>query len=266
MANYLTYDLEVLANSSAEINQIAERLKQPSTELVNWVAEKYGESVNEIAEHLRELVAFEATSDAIATGDPEDGPQMRNFEVSFKNNGASGLVDSHLFEVSKAFPKPVLLLEYYDEMTSYSGKMVIRAGKIVQSMYDGYHRAQAQDWVLLDIFRPFRIEHENGLEFGSLWQEWLNDIGAAVQVLKCRTNGELVEAKRLSHELFARNAKFLNAQFSKFYEEEAKNEAVRAADASGLAPAQDQEAVWRSNALAQHAMENRTGGTKCISN
>src|SRR5437667_4267020 len=143
MANYLTYDLEVLANSSAEINQIAERLKQPSTELVNWVAEKYGESVNEIAEHLRELVAFEATSDAIATGDPEDGPQMRNFEVSFKNNGASGLVDSHLFEVSKAFPKPVLLLEYYDEMTSYSGKMVIRAGKIVQSMYDGYHRAQS---------------------------------------------------------------------------------------------------------------------------
>ena len=111
MANYLTYDLEVLANSSAEINQIAERLKQPSTELVNWVAEKYGKSVKEIAENLRELVAFEATRDAIATGDPEDGPQMRNFEVSFKNNGASGLVDSHLFEVSKAFPKPVLLLE-----------------------------------------------------------------------------------------------------------------------------------------------------------
>ena len=158
------------------------------------------------------------------------------------------------------------MLEYYDEMTSYSGKMVIRAGEIVQSMRDDYHRAQAQDWVLLDIFRPFRIEHENGLEFGSLWQEWLDDIGAAVQVLKCRTNGELVEAERLSDELFARNAKFLNAQFSKFYEEEAKNEAVRAADASGLAPAQDQEAVWRSNALAQHAMENRTGGTKCISN
>ena len=54
MANDLTYNLEVLANSSAEINQIAERLKQPSTELVNWVAEKYGESVNEMPSSIGE--------------------------------------------------------------------------------------------------------------------------------------------------------------------------------------------------------------------
>jgi len=54
MGNWIDYRLDVLANSPAEINQIAERLNQPSQELASWVASKFGQSVNEVAEGLRD--------------------------------------------------------------------------------------------------------------------------------------------------------------------------------------------------------------------
>ena len=43
MSNWLDYELDVLASSPSEINQIAERLKQPSTSLLNFVADKFGQ-------------------------------------------------------------------------------------------------------------------------------------------------------------------------------------------------------------------------------
>jgi hypothetical protein len=39
MSNWINYGLDVLACSPAEINKIAERLKQLSIELVTWAAE-----------------------------------------------------------------------------------------------------------------------------------------------------------------------------------------------------------------------------------
>jgi hypothetical protein len=39
MSNWIAYQLDVLARNPAEMNQIAERLKQPSEKLVSWVAE-----------------------------------------------------------------------------------------------------------------------------------------------------------------------------------------------------------------------------------
>ncbi len=44
------------------------------------------------------------------------------------------------------------------------------------------------DWVLVDIFAPFKSEYELGAEFGSLWQEWLDDLTTAVHELKGVSN------------------------------------------------------------------------------
>ena len=93
-------------------------------------------------------------------------------------------VKSHLFEVSEEFPTAVFLLEHCDMQASYSGKMVIRAGEIIQAVFDGNQRAKALDWVLLDIFAPFRAEWERGLEFCSLWREWVEDVTTAVEALR----------------------------------------------------------------------------------
>ena len=66
---------------------------------------------------------------------------------------------------------------------SYSGKRVIRGSQVVQEILDGHQKAQAADWCLIDIFAPFRAEYECGLEFGSLWQEWVRDMAAATRRL-----------------------------------------------------------------------------------
>ena len=214
MSNLLHYDLEVLADSPAEIDQIGHRLEHPSAELVNRFVEKSGRPADNVADDLKGLVAF---SEA---GENHFDLKERSFAVSFKNNGAGGLVDSHLFDVSQAFPQAVFLLTYYHPQASYAGKQVIRSGEIIQSMHDDYHREQAVDWVLLDIFTPFKIEHYRGLECGSLWQEWLDDVGAAVQVLKCHTSRDRAEAERWSNELLSRHAEFHKAEMIKAYSEE----------------------------------------------
>jgi hypothetical protein len=43
-----------------------------------------------------------------------------------------GIVDSHLTEVSRAFPAAIFLLEHFDTQASYSGKRVMRDGEIVR--------------------------------------------------------------------------------------------------------------------------------------
>ena len=60
MSNWIDYDLDALAGSPAEINQIEKRLQQPSAELVAWVAEKFGEPSSDVAHNLKELVGFKA--------------------------------------------------------------------------------------------------------------------------------------------------------------------------------------------------------------
>jgi hypothetical protein len=46
------------------------------------------------------------------------------------------------------------------------------------------------DWVLIDIFAPFKTEYELGVEFGSLWQQWLVDLAVAVKELNHVWQGE----------------------------------------------------------------------------
>ena len=187
MSNWIDYDLDVLASNPAEINQIAARLNQPSLELATWVAQRFGQPVGEVAEGLKDLIEFKTLCNL---GDVDNTTnKARRFRISFKDRH-SGVVRSHLSEVSAAFPTAIFMINYYDMQASYAGKWVERAGELVQQIHDGHQQAQAMDWVLLDIFAPFRAEYELGLEFGSLWQEWLADTAAAVQDLK----GELPSA------------------------------------------------------------------------
>jgi len=67
---------------------------------------------------------------------------------------------------------------------SYTGKKVIKAGELIQQIHDGHQQAQAMDWVLVDIFAPYKAEYELGVEFGSLWHQWLADLAVAVNELR----------------------------------------------------------------------------------
>ena len=60
MSNWIDYKLDILAGSPAEINQIAERLNQPSSELANWIARRDGQTVSAVEEGLKELLEFKA--------------------------------------------------------------------------------------------------------------------------------------------------------------------------------------------------------------
>jgi hypothetical protein len=155
MSNWIDYNLDVLAMSPAEISQIAERLNQPSLELVTWIAQRGGQPVSEVAEGLKELLEFKTVKNLGYVHN--DVNKARRFRLEFKDK-YYGIVDSHLIEVSRAFPVAVFLLEYFDTQASYSGKRVIRAGEIVREIFD-HQQVQGLDWALLDIFAPFRAEY-----------------------------------------------------------------------------------------------------------
>jgi len=193
MSNWIDYDLDVLASNPMEITQIAERLNRPSLDLANWRAQRFGLAVDKVAEGLKELLKFKALQNLGYVDNTVN--KARRFRISFKDKYI-GVVDSHLAEVSVAFPTAIFLVTHYNMQASYAGKWVQRAGERVLRIEDGYQRAQAIDWVLLDVFAPFRAEYELGREFGSLWQEWLTDIAAAVQNLsQCTNNPAVTEAR-----------------------------------------------------------------------
>lgn len=182
MSNWINYNLDVLASCPAEINQIAERLNQPSFALTSWIAQRDGQPVSEVAEGLKELLEFKMVKNLGYVHN--DVNKARRFSLAFKSR-YYGIIDSHLVEVSEAFPKAIFLLEYFDMQASYSGKRVIRAGEVVQEVFDGDQQAQGLDWALLDIFAPFRAEYYGeGHEFGSLWTSWLDAIVATAMSLK----------------------------------------------------------------------------------
>jgi len=189
MSNIFDYSLDVLATSPEEINRIATRLKQPSVELVDWAAKRVNRKQDEIAQSVTELVSFEPVRNLFYIHDSVN--KARRFRNSFKSR-FRGIVNSHIFEISAEFPNAVFLLEYIDMDASYSGKMVIHAGDVVQEIFDGKQQAQAVDWVLLDIFAPFVAEWDNGRPFGSLWAKWVEDAKAALK--------ELEENRRMSNQ------------------------------------------------------------------
>jgi hypothetical protein len=182
MSNWIDYNLDVLAGSPAEINQIAEGLNQPSLELANWIAQRDGQAVSEVAEGLKELLEFKTVKNLGYVH--QDINKARWFSLEFKDK-FYGIVDSHLTEVSGAFPAAIFLLEHFDAHASYAGKRVMRAGEVVQEVVDGDQQVQGLAWALLDIFAPFRAEYYGEEhEFGSLWAPWLDAIMTAAKSLK----------------------------------------------------------------------------------
>jgi hypothetical protein len=182
MSNWIDYNLDVLAGSPAEINQIAERLNQPSSELANGMVQRDGEPVSAVEGDLRELLEFKTVKNLGYVH--QDGNKARRFSLEFKDKFYE-IVNSHLTEVSRAFPAAIFLLEHFDTQASYSGKRVIRAGEIVQEVFDGDQQVQGLDWALLDIFAPFRAEYYGEEhEFGSFWNSWLDAIMTAAKSLK----------------------------------------------------------------------------------
>jgi len=180
MSNWIYCSLDVLASSPKEMNRVAERLNQPSQELSSWVAQRLS---REVAEGLPRLLEFKAVKNLSDVDDRLN--QARRFSIVF-NSKRNGIVWSHLFEVSEAFPAAIFLVECRDGGLNYASKKVIRAGELVQELYDGERPTQlGGDWALLDIFAPFRTEYYGGVaEFGSLWQPWLDGVIAAARRLK----------------------------------------------------------------------------------
>ena len=181
MSNWIDYRIDVLASSPDEINQIAERLNQPSLELAVWIAQRGGQPVNEIVEFLKGLLEFK-TERNLGHVHP-DVNKARRFSLEFTDRH-SGIVDSHLIELSEAFPTAIFLIEYFDTGASFLGKRVMRAGKLVRQKLDGDQQVQGCNWALPDIFAPFRSEYYGEYEFGSLWQPWVDAMLAAVTSLR----------------------------------------------------------------------------------
>ena len=217
MANVIYYELKVLSMNPGDLQQISDRLRLPSTELVNSTVSNCtadhcstAKPADEVKQNIQDLVAFEET-------ECFDQQGIREFVNGSKYG--RGLILDHLAEISEQFQNAVFLLEYYDDQLNYSGKIVIHSGTAVAEFEDNYQRTQAMGWVLPDIFTPFRLEHELKLEFGSLWEEWLDDMAAAVQLLKSVLHGDVAQAKQLAKELHDRNKRFGFEQLKKFHPE-----------------------------------------------
>jgi len=135
---------------------------------------------------MKTLLAFESVRNLGYIDDAIN--KARSFRLAFKDK-FSGIIRSQLYEVSTTFPTAIFLLTYRD-LGNYSGKEVIRAGQTIESAHDGNQQAQGQDWALLDIFAPFLAEYDLGVPFGSLWQQWVDDVIAVANRLKeqvCRS-------------------------------------------------------------------------------
>jgi hypothetical protein len=182
MANWHVVRLDVFASAPAEIKEIEMALQEPSQEMVARYAQARNDDPVSLASDIKEIVAFKRTSYLGPLHESEN--KARRFENSFSCGG--GLVWSYLYFVSQDFPKALFLAEYWDEMGHYQGKIVIHAGDEIRCSHDGNQRAQAREWALPNIFAPYLTEYELGLEFGSLWDNWVQDMRKEVARLARR--------------------------------------------------------------------------------
>jgi hypothetical protein len=182
MSNWIGFDLDVLAGSLAEINQIEAALQEPCDELICWFAGLADRREQEVVADVKELVSFKPDRN-LGHIDPSVN-KARRFKNFSKDPYWWGTVMNHIVLVSKQFPTTIFLLEYWDDQYSYAGKLVIREGEEIREVYDGNQQYQACEWVLPDIFAPFRAEYDRELAFGSLWEQWASEFTAGVGELQ----------------------------------------------------------------------------------
>ena len=181
MSNWVDMQVDVLASCPDEINKIEVALQQPCEELLAWAAKRGDQRVEDISEDVRLIVRLTPTRN-LGRLDPSLN-KARRFENEWKDR-SWGLVWSHLYFVSEAFPEAIFLVSYWD--TSYAGKSVIRGGREIRHISDRNPQAQGHEWVLLDIFAPYRTEYDIDADFGIFWNAWLIGIDHAVAKLKER--------------------------------------------------------------------------------
>jgi hypothetical protein len=131
----------------------------------------------------QELLTFKPVRN-LGIGDPSIN-KARRFECEWKDR-QTGVIWSHVFCVSNEFPDANFLVEYWDDVMSYAGKSVVRRGREIRHVHDGNQQAQGYEWVLPNIFCPYRAEYETGVECGVLWDARLLQLEEAVTALKHR--------------------------------------------------------------------------------
>lgn len=205
MCSWIDCTLDVLATNPEEINNIAKALLVPSKEFLVRVIQTENEisdmakalletsqeflvpgtetqsTDDEEIEGLRELVAFKAVKNLGYVD--ESVNKGRRFENSLKSPFRP-YIHALLCQISETFPHAIFLVEYCDMQWSWSSKEVLRNGVVERSVFDDRQQAQAMDWILLNIFAPFRAEYQTEQPFGSLWNQWVYDLVAAADALK----------------------------------------------------------------------------------
>jgi hypothetical protein len=73
-------------------------------------------------------------------------------------------------------------------------------GRKIRHIHDGDQQAQGSEWVLPNIFAPYRSEYDIGAEFGSLWDSWLMGMKVAVATLTERYSAPNGTEKQASGE------------------------------------------------------------------
>lgn len=183
MSNWVDMHLDVLASSPDEINAIEVALQNSCDELIAWRAQRAGVNPEDIAADIKEIVAFEPIRNLGYTNPSIN--KARRFGNEYKDR-FSGLVWSHVYFVSRDFPDAIFLVEYWDTCMSYAGKTVIRANRELRHIHDGDQQAQGYEWVLPDIFAPYKAEYYSGEPFGVFWNPWLLAMESALGTLKER--------------------------------------------------------------------------------
>lgn len=182
MSEWIDCTLDVLATNPKEINDIAKALQEPSRDLLVRFTTTWPPDEAEMGD-LREFAGFKAISNLGYIA--ESVNKARRFQNSFKNHSEAPIY-MHLSLVSAAFPNAIFLAHYSNFGWGYSWREVIRNGVVERSVSDSDQPAQAIEWVLPDIFAPFRTEYQNGQPFGSMWNKWVDDLASAANGLGSR--------------------------------------------------------------------------------
>jgi len=148
---------------------------------IDYTLDVFATSPKEIDEVTHALVQFKVVHNLGYVD--EDLNKARRFETSYQIY-FHGQIAKQLCQVSQSFPNAVFLAYFYDIHGGWARKEVIRNGVVERFVWDRKQRAQMREWMLLDIFAPFLAEYETGQPFGSMWNEWVDDLMAAADELR----------------------------------------------------------------------------------
>ena len=183
MSDWIDMRVNVLASSPEEISKIQTALQHLPEGLLAWVVQAMETTPKLLVEKVLKDITFRPSENVeFADTSVEKECRLENAWPYY----AYGVVWSHLYLVSRDFFHATFLVEYCDAGRSFAGRVVLLGGHEIRSVHDGKQQTQGSEWVLPDIFAPYRAEHHRGAEFGSLWDGWLIEMQGAVTKLRER--------------------------------------------------------------------------------